>query len=133
MPRFTHPGKRLKVVPRPGDIQRFLRKVKVQAKASRPRLGPCWLWRGGHADESGYGQFHFDGRVLWAHRFAYALFRGTIPADLQIDHKCHNPNCVNPHHLRRKTKGANSAESNRYRAKALVCAGAEEEDDEPPF
>ncbi len=127
MSRFHKPGKRLKVVADPGDVRRFLSHVRKQVKPSVKRLGPCWLWQS-HKDEAKYGQFKFHGRALWAHRFSYALFRGTIPDDLQIDHRCHNPQCVNPNHLCRKTKSRNVAEGNSYRARVPA-----EELEEAPF
>lgn len=113
--RRINPAKRLKVVASPADVRRFLDKVEVEAEPRKPRIGPCWRWTA-CTDDAAYGQFKFRGVALWAHRFAYALFRGTIPDALQIDHACDNPNCVNPHHLRRQTQARNIARSNRQRA-----------------
>lgn len=58
----------------------------------------CWLWQGARIPE-GYGQAVFDGRVQGAHRIAYQLLVGPIPAGLQLDHLCRTPQCVNPAHL----------------------------------
>lgn len=74
--------------------------------------GECWLWIGGRHDGDGYGGF-FDGqRQVLAHRFAYEMAFGPIPAGLEIDHACHNADkscnlkgdcphrrCVRPSHL----------------------------------
>lgn len=137
MSRFHKPGKRLKVTPEIKDVRRFMSHVRQQTSVKPKRfglkesalrkLGPCWLWKA-HKDDSKYGQFKYAGKALWAHRFSYAMFRGTIPDDLQIDHRCHNPQCVNPHHLRRKTKSSNVAESNRHRARVAAL-----ELEEAPF
>jgi len=38
-------------------------------------------------------------RMLRAHRVAWELLRGPIPAGMHLDHLCRNPSCVNPAHL----------------------------------
>ena len=79
--------------------------------AARPRMGPegrfwrkvektdgCWLWRGAiHTD--GYGRVWRDHTPLLAHRYAYMLVVGPIPADHVVHHRCENKLCVNPAHL----------------------------------
>jgi hypothetical protein len=46
--------------------------------------------------------------VGYGHRAAYILFRGPIPAKMQIDHKCRNTLCVNPTHLEVVTHAENA-------------------------
>lgn len=58
----------------------------------------CWHWNGG-LNSCGYGLAFYAGRSLGAHRMAWELFRGPIPAGLEIDHLCRVPRCVNPLHL----------------------------------
>lgn len=128
--RKINPSKRLRVVPTAADVARFMGKVVETSAAGDARLGPCWMWRA-HTDAKGYGQIHIGGRVEWAHRVAYAMFRGTIPAGLQIDHKCNNPSCVNPHHLKRATPGSNYARANRRRHRVKIGVGCG--DDVAPF
>lgn len=93
--------------PTPDELTRFLKKVK---------LGPsdCWLWQG-QPDEKGYGQFHFRGKTIWAHRWAYAVWKRPLITGFTVEHKCRNPSCVNPWHLELLTNSENAAEGNRNR------------------
>ena len=58
----------------------------------------CWLWTGGK-DTDGYGRFHFGGKSIAAHRWAWQELRGPIAEGLVLDHKCYTLACVNPEHL----------------------------------
>lgn len=63
--------------------------------------GDCWIWTGAK-DQHGYGRIGLGTRedgIAAAHRVAYELLIGPIPAGLTIDHLCINPPCVNPDHL----------------------------------
>jgi hypothetical protein len=70
------------------------------------RSGDCWLWTA--SDTGVYGQFHpTNGRRVYAHRFAYELTYGPIPAGLFICHHCDVPLCVRPAHLYAGTRADN--------------------------
>jgi len=98
--RWQRTGNPTAILGRPPTEQRFWSKVDKNGPvpAHRPALGPCWVW-GGPPDKDGYGHFHPGQHRVSAHRFAFELVRGAIPAGLQLDHLCRNRACVNPAHL----------------------------------
>src|SRR5215468_8026003 len=58
----------------------------------------CWVWLG-YQDVEGYGSLRWHGRTVRAHRLAYELTYGPVPADVCVCHTCDVPACVNPQHL----------------------------------
>lgn len=65
------------------------------------KKGPdeCWEWTG-YRDKNGYGRIQkTGGNGIPAHRYAYEIHHGAIPAGLIIRHSCDNPPCQNPRHL----------------------------------
>jgi len=70
--------------------ERFWEKVR--------RSDGCWLWLG-NRNADGYGQFKMPRGNARAHRVAYELVHGPIPAGQDILHTCDNPPCVRPDHL----------------------------------
>ena len=81
------------------DIARFWAKVD--------KSGDCWTWHAS-TDLYGYGHIWFNGKLVLAHRFSYALAYGECANNLVIDHMCHNSLCVNPLHLQLVTVQQNN-------------------------
>lgn len=74
----------------------------------------CWLWTGAPID--GYGTFTVStGVSRRAHRVAYELQVGPIPAGLEIDHLCRVKLCVNVKHLEAVTHAENLRRAAPYR------------------
>ena len=83
------------------DAARFWRKVNRGVGRD-----DCWTWTGSKCGRDGYGGFSVargkprgQQAPKYAHRAAYELTHGPIPAGLSILHRCDNPICVNPAHL----------------------------------
>ncbi len=58
----------------------------------------CWLIDL-RQDKDGYSTIAVNGRTRHAHRVIYEEFIGPIPEGKELDHKCRNRACINPHHL----------------------------------
>ena len=65
----------------------------------------CWEKQGfrstskGMKPGTGYGSMSYRNKSWAAHRLAWHLVKGPIPAGMNVLHKCDNAACCNPDHL----------------------------------
>lgn len=73
--------------------------------------GHCWRFQ--RSRKAAYGRFSFNGTKIQAHRAAYLATHGEIPDGLLVLHRCNNPKCINPEHLKIGTQVENMADRSR--------------------
>lgn len=82
----------------------FWRKVSTSDPAA------CWLWLSA-VNRKGYGIISRRSfKESLAHRMAWRLTFGDIPAGACVLHRCDTPGCVNPSHLFIGSKADNNAD-----------------------
>jgi len=81
-------------------------KKRLMKNSTVDPVSGCWNWTG-KVNNSGYGQLTV--RILekaypvnlYAHRLSMVVLKGArLRKDCHVDHKCRNPLCINPEHLR---------------------------------
>lgn len=79
---------------------RFMQRVRVDADG-------CWRWIG--TNNGTYPTFYVlgVGKLVYAHRLAFELFKEPVIGDNVVMHICDTPLCVNPAHLIQGTQQEN--------------------------
>lgn len=89
------------------------------ALVQRGREDQCWPYKGPKTPR-GYGVITYHKKSWRAHRLAWVLTHGPIPAGMVVCHKCDNPPCCNPKCLFLGTNNDNTQDAKR---KGRLAAG----------
>lgn len=80
---------------------RLLRKAKQEDRGFDT---PCLIWYG-EKDKEGYGRIKDGGKYVPAHW----VLHGKPPKGYEVDHLCHQRDCVRPSHLENVTRAENTS------------------------
>jgi hypothetical protein len=114
-------------------LERFFAKYELSYETAydyqtgHELFGFCWEWKA-YRDSDGYARLCVAGKPVYAHRFAYNHWVGDIPDGFQLDHLCHNPGCVNPHHLEPVTHAENMRRSDNLKGTRSHCNAGHDRD-----
>lgn len=107
----------MEIVPKKRIMSRTLRQRFEEKFYITPG---CWIWTAKRNDD-GYGKILFDGKSVGAHRVSHEIYIGPIPGGMYVLHKCDQPRCVNPDHLRIGTHADNMADKVARNRNARNC------------
>lgn len=94
----------LPISPRNAEIKLTPKdEMRFWSKVNRRSLDECWEWTSSR-NRCGYGQFRVGGKTVSAHRVAWVIAHGPIPAGedfhgMCVLHRCDHRSCTNVSHL----------------------------------
>lgn len=97
---------------------RFWAKVDCAGTHQPHMVTCCWEWRGA-TNNDGYGRFRVGRKHERAHAILLLWTTGHKPQ--YVMHKCDNPACVRPSHLKEGTHGLNMQDAYKKRRRP-ACA-----------
>lgn len=98
---------------------KIMSRVRIDAETG------CWIWTGPTSGTSGrghgYPRMSLGGQTVAVHITMWTNEHGYIPGKKELDHKCRNRLCVNPHpdHLEMVTRKCNAIR--REEARRMRC------------
>lgn len=91
----------------------YIPQLRTRLLSRTHRVENCLVWQG-YINPAGYGEVYVrrhEGGIgrkgQLAHIVSYRLYKGDIPAGLELDHLCRNRACINPDHLEAVTHQIN--------------------------
>lgn len=98
-------------------------KKRLDGKYRKDAVTGCWLWLG-RPNRDGYGTLKIDGKAERAHVVSFVVYKGDVPAGLEIDHLCCVRACIAPYHLEAVTHKENVLRGNSpaaLNARKVAC------------
>lgn len=91
-------------------------------KVNKGDINECWNWSG-KKRKDGYGVVFYKGRETRAHRVIFFMQGLALTSSDVVMHKCDNPACVNPTHLKIATQQENLKDMRQKKRNTFSLSG----------